>query len=101
MVMSPARRLAMKSAKASPNFRTVREIDVPHSRNGKHKRIVSMILSDLERLDTGDAVRIPLGELGDSKENVRSALNRATRKVGRDVATATDDDFLYIWNVQK
>jgi hypothetical protein len=42
---------------------------------------------------------VPLSELGDSKENVRSALNRATRKIKRNVATATDDDFLYIWNV--
>jgi len=30
---------------------------------------------------------------------VRSALNRATRKARRNVATATDEDFLYVWNV--
>ena len=34
----------------------------------------------------------------DSKEKVRSALNRATRKGGRHVATASDDTFLYVWN---
>jgi hypothetical protein len=35
---------------------------------------------------------------GDSKEKVRSALNRATRKAGRKVATATDATFFYVWN---
>jgi hypothetical protein len=37
--------------------------------------------------------------LPDTKENIRSALNRATRKIGRRVATAADGGFLYIWNV--
>jgi hypothetical protein len=60
-----------------------------------------MILRDLDQLKDGAAIRVPLAELGDSKENVRSALNRATRKIKRNVATATDDDFLYIWNVTK
>jgi diadenosine tetraphosphate (Ap4A) HIT family hydrolase len=60
-----------------------------------------MILRDLERLKDGAAIRVPLTELGDSKENVRSALNRATRKIKRNVATATDDGFLYVWNVSK
>jgi hypothetical protein len=42
-----------------------------------------------------------LAELGDTKENVRSALNRAARKSNREVATATDENFLYVWNVAK
>jgi hypothetical protein len=42
--------------------------------------------------------QVPLGELADSKERVRSALNRATRKRGRNVVTASDADFLHIWN---
>ena len=29
---------------------------------------------------------------------MRSALNRATRKSHRNVATATDENFLYVWN---
>jgi hypothetical protein len=47
-----------------------------------------MILKDLNRLKPGAALKIPLDELMDSKEKVRSALNRATRKEGRKVATA-------------
>jgi hypothetical protein len=37
--------------------------------------------------------------LVESKEKVRSALNRATRKAARKVATASDANFLYVWNV--
>ena len=37
-------------------------------------------------------------ENSESKENVRSALNRAIHKGGRNVATASDADFLYVWN---
>jgi hypothetical protein len=85
---------------ASMHFKTVVNADVPHGRNGKHKIIVSTILRDLDRLKDGSAIKIPLAELGDTKEKVRSALNRATRKAGRSVATVTDKDYLYIWNVR-
>ena len=44
------------------------------------------------------AIKVPFADLADTKEKVRSALNRATRKAGRDVVTASDGDFLYIWN---
>ncbi len=91
----------MTPLRNTPNFRTVSQIDVPHSRAGKHKKIVALILSDLDQVRDGAAVRVPLADLGDSKENVRSALNRATRNGGRSVATASDDEFLYVWNVKK
>ena len=83
------------------HFKTMSMIDVPRSRNGKHKKIVTAILRDLNQLGEGTAFKVPLAELGDTKENVRSALNRATRKSNRDVATATDENFLYVWNVAK
>jgi len=86
---------------ATSHFKTMAMVDVPRSRNGKHKKIVTAILRDLDDLGEGVAFKVPLAELGDTKENVRSALNRATRKSGRDVATATDQSFLYVWNVAK
>jgi hypothetical protein len=58
-----------------------------------------MILGDLNKLKNGSAIKVPLSELAESKEKVRSALNRATRKAGRTVATASDDTFLYVWNI--
>jgi DNA helicase TIP49 (TBP-interacting protein) len=84
--------------KASMNFSTMQQVDVPQGRNGKHKQIVTKILADLDQLPQGAALRVPLAELAESKENVRSALNRAIHKSGRNVATASDADFLYVWN---
>ncbi len=80
------------------NFRTMSVPDVPQGRNGKHKEIVTQILSDLDQVHEGIALKVPLADLAESKEKVRSALNRATRKAGRSVATASDSNFLYVWN---
>lgn len=80
------------------NFSSVQRRDVPRGRNGKHKAIVTKILSDLDQIEPGIAIKVALDELPGGLENVRSALNRATRKLGRRVSTASDDRFLYIWN---
>ena len=80
------------------NFKTMAQGDVPQGRNGKHKEIVSKILSDLDQLRPGAALKIPLADLVSTKEKTRSALNRASHKSGRKLATATDSTFLYIWN---
>jgi hypothetical protein len=73
-------------------------MDVPQGRNGKHKEVVTQILSDLDQVPPGTAIKVPLAELAESKAKVRSALNRAIHKAGRNVATASDADFLYVWN---
>jgi hypothetical protein len=79
------------------NFKAMPQVDVPQGRNGKHKEIVTKILSDLDRAQKGFAVKVPLEQMAESKERVRSALNRASRKGGRNIATASDDTFLYVW----
>jgi hypothetical protein len=83
------------------HFKTMVQLDVPQGRNGKHKLIVTTILKDLDRLKNGAAIKVPLAGLVESKEKVRSALNRATRKAGLRVATASDANFLYVWNVSE
>ena len=84
--------------KAPMNFKTMAQLDVPQGRNGKHKQVVNKILSDLDHLPEGVALKVPLAELEESKEKVRSALNRAVHKNSRNVATASDTEFLYVWN---
>ena len=87
-----------QNKKASMNFKKMSQADVPQGRRGKHQKIVMKILSDLDQVQSGVALKVPLAELTETKEKVRSALNRATRKGGRSVATASDESFLYIWN---
>jgi hypothetical protein len=92
--------MARTNHKVAPaHFATMVQADVPQGRSGKHKQLVTVILKDLARLKDGAAIKIPLADLDASKEKVRSALNRATRKAGQKVATASDADFLYVWNV--
>jgi hypothetical protein len=90
--------MAARKPKTAMNFKPMAQADVPQGRNGKHKSIVTKILSDLDQAKPGIAIKVPLSQLSDSKEKVRSALNRATRKGGRHVATASDDTYLYVWN---
>jgi hypothetical protein len=82
------------------HFKTMTQSDVPQGRHGKHRSIVAAILNDLDQLREGGALKVPLAELAESKAKVRAALNRATRKAGRTVATASDANFLYVWNVK-
>ena len=84
--------------KVPMNFKGMPQADVPQGRSGKHKAIVTKILSDLDQIPAGVALKVPLTEMAHSKEKVRAALNRATRKGGRNVATASDGTFLYVWN---
>jgi len=89
-----------KTEEVPMHFKTMIQAEVPQGRNGKHKKIVTTILKDLDRLTDGAALKVPLSELAEGKAKVRSALNRATRKGGRAVATASDAEFLYVWNVK-
>ena len=85
---------------APMKFQSILQLDVPKGRDGKHKKIVTQLLSDIEQLGAGTALKVPLSALPDSKENIRSALNRATRQKGIEVATSSDEEHLYIWKVE-
>ena len=79
------------------SFESILQVDVPKGRNGKHKQIVTRLLRDIAQLKAGSALKVPLEALPDSKENIRAALNRATRLRGIEVATSSDAEHLYVW----
>jgi len=78
-------------------FRSINQADLPSGRNGRHKTIVQQLLNDLEQLEAGEALKVPISELPDSKVNIRSALSRATQQLGMEIATSSDAENLYIW----
>lgn len=83
------------------NFAKKLIASIPHGRKGKHNVIVAKILADLDRLDMETAILVPLDGLnGEKMENVRSALNRATKQKKISVATSTDDKYFYIWRTE-
>jgi hypothetical protein len=85
---------------APMKFESILQLNVPKGRDGKHKKIVSQLLSDIDQLAGGSALRVPLSALPDTKENIRAALNRATRQLGIEVATSSDEHHLYVWKVE-
>jgi hypothetical protein len=87
----------LPDSKTPMKFASIRQTELPTGRNGRHKAIVQQLLSDLEQLGAGEALKVPLSELPDTKVNIRSALNRATQQLGIEVATSSDAENLYIW----
>jgi len=78
-------------------FQSISKDDVPKGRDGKHKSIILELMEALENLRSGAALKVPLANLPDSKENIRAALSRATRQKNIEVATSSDAEHLYIW----
>jgi len=85
----------------SMKFESVLQADVPKGRDGKHKQIITQLLSDIAQLSPGAALKIPLAQLPDTKQNVRSALSRAASQKEINLATSSDDEFLYVWETDK
>lgn len=78
-------------------FTSILQADVPKGRDGKHKLIIQRLLENIAELKDGSALKVPLADLPDTKENIRSALSRATKQRGIEIATSSDQDHLYIW----
>ena len=89
------------AASAQVTFQAILQHEVPKGREGKHKRIVTVLLNEIERLTPGTALKVPLSALPDTKENIRAALNRATRLRGLHVATSSDAAHLYVWKATR
>jgi hypothetical protein len=83
------------------NFTNRLIASIPIDRKGQHNVTVVKILADLDRLDMETAILVPLGGLnGEKMENVRSALNRATKQKKISVATSTNEKYFYIWRTE-
>ncbi len=90
------------SGNNSTHYTSVDRSAVPHGRKGKHRKAVTDILSDLEKLNPKQAVRIPLSSLnGEKMQNLRSALNRVTREKNIPVITSSDEKYLYVWRADQ
>ena len=72
---------------------------MPKGREGKHKAIITQLLSDIGQLEQGSALKIPLSELSDTKENIRAALSRAAAQRDLIIATSSNAEFLFVWKV--
>jgi hypothetical protein len=86
---------------APMRFDSVSQVDVPKGRDGKHKKIITLLLDDIARLKNGSALKIPLAELPDTKENIRAALSRAASQKNLSIATSSNSEFLFVWKTHE
>jgi hypothetical protein len=83
------------------HFDSISQVDVPKGRDGKHKKIITQLLGDIAQLKAGSALKIPLAELPDTKENIRAALGRAAAQKKLSIATSSNTDFLFVWKTNE
>ncbi|HSY34730.1 MAG TPA: hypothetical protein VK814_03155 [Acidobacteriaceae bacterium] len=86
---------------ATMRFDSISQVDVPKGRDGKHKKIITQLLGDIAQLNAGSALKIPLAELPDTKENIRAALSRAASQKKLSIATSSNSDFLFVWKTNE
>ena len=86
-----------ETSRAPMRFDCISQVDVPKGRDGKHKKIITQLLEDIDQLNTGSALKIPLAQLPDTKENIRAALSRAAAQKKLSIATSSNSEFLFVW----
>ena len=86
---------------APMRFNSISQLDVPKGRDGKHKKIITALLDDIAQLKVGSALKIPLAELPDTKENIRAALSRAAAQKSLSIATSSNSEFLFVWKTNE
>jgi hypothetical protein len=86
---------------AQIQFESIPQEDVPKGREGKHKAIITKLLNDIAQLPTGSALKIEVSQLPDTKQNIRSALSRAASQRRLNIATSSNEEFLYVWKTDE
>ena len=79
-------------------YRRVQVSGLNRGRRGKHHELVNGICQELEQLQPGAALEIPLSDVGGiGLAKLRSAIHRGA--ASRDIAieTLADKDNLYVW----
>ena len=88
----------LKLVEKELNFETTEVGNVPHERKGKHNALMERILHDLQKIEPGVALKVPVSALGSQKiENIRAALTREIKKTRLKIGTLIDDDYFYVW----
>ena len=93
----------MKDKKTPPprlHFAAIPLAAAANLRMGKHYKMVSQILSDLEKLDQYSALKVEFLKVGVKKADLRAAVHRAAQKKNVPLATTSDGQYLYVFRHQ-
>jgi hypothetical protein len=79
-------------------YRRVELSTLRKGRRGKHHDLVEGILGELEGVQPGSALEIPLADVnGIGLANLRSAVHRASVSAGMAIETVADEKNFYVW----
>ena len=79
-------------------YRRVELSSLRNGRRGKHHDLVEGILGELEGVQPGSALEIPLADVnGIGLANLRSAVHRASTSAGLAIETLADERNFYVW----
>jgi hypothetical protein len=93
----------VKDKKTAPprlHFAAIPLAAAANRRMGKHYKVVSQILSDLEKLDQYTALKVEFLKVGVKRADLRAAVHRAAQKNKVPLATSSDDKYLYVFRHQ-
>jgi|HubBroStandDraft_4_1064222.scaffolds.fasta_scaffold1096333_1 hypothetical protein len=79
-------------------YRRVDLSSLRKGRRGKHYDLVEGILEELQGVQPGSALEIPLADVnGIGLANLRSAVHRASTSAGLEIETLADEKNFYVW----
>jgi len=79
-------------------YKSVAVSSLHQGRRGKHHDLVQGIVRQLNLLQSGSALEIPLATVGGiGLANLRSAVHRAAAAEGLAIETRANEDNFYVW----
>jgi hypothetical protein len=93
-----AKESANKLSRPVDKYRRVQISSLDRGRKGKHHELVQGIMRELESLEVGSALEIPLDEVnGIGLPNLRSAVHRGAASADVAIETLADEKNFYVW----
>jgi hypothetical protein len=88
----------IKSPRLAGKYHRVEISTLDRGRRGKHHELVQGIFKELEMVESGSALEIPLDDVGGiGLTNLRSAVHRGATASGLTIETLADDKNFYVW----
>jgi hypothetical protein len=87
-----------KSPRPAGKYHRVEVSSLDRGRRGKHYELVEGIFKELEAVEPGSALEIPLADVGGiGLTNLRSAVHRGATSAGISIETLADGNNFYVW----
>lgn len=87
-----------KTLRPVGKYRRVDISSLDRGRRGRHYALVQGIMNELQAVEAGSALEIPLDAVnGIGLANLRSAVHRGASAAGLAIETMADDKNFYVW----